>query len=160
MKLRHVIAGIGLTAASYGAAALGVVTMRGAGRPDGPWFRALDKPAFQPPNWLFAPVWTVLYGTIAYSGYRVWARPGSAARSRALAWWAAQLVLNAAWTPLFFGAQRPTPALVDIAALDIAAIAYALAAAKVDPRAMHVIVPYLAWIAYATALNASIVARN
>ena len=156
----RLLAGLGFGALAYGAAALGGLAMRGRGSAKGTWYRSLDKPAFQPPSWLFGPVWTVLYGTIAYSGYRIWRAPRSPERSRALALWGTQLALNAAWTPLFFGAQRPRAALADIVALDAAAGAYTAAAAQVDPTAAKVVSPYLAWIAFATVLNGAIVAKN
>lgn len=159
MQLRT-LAKAGFTLLSYGAAALGTLTMRGKGRPDGAWYRSLDKPVFQPPPWVFGPVWTVLYGTIAYAGYRVWKAPASPERTRALALWGTQLALNAAWTPLFFGARRPKAALADMAALDVAAAAFAAQAAKVDRSAAIAVAPYLAWISFASVLNGSIVAKN
>jgi translocator protein len=159
-RSRNTLAALGFAALSYGAAALGVLTMRGRGRPDGPWFRSRRKPAFQPPNSVFAPVWTVLYGTLAYSGWRIWRAEKSPDRTRALKLWGTQLALNAAWTPLFFGARQPALALADIGALDVAAGAYAAAAAKVDKQAALVVTPYLAWLGFASTLNASIVVKN
>lgn len=155
-----VLAGLGSALAVASAAAIGRLAMRGAGRPQGLWFRTRRKPSYQPPGWVFGPVWSVLYATIAYSGWRVWRAPDSAARARALKLWGAQLVLNAAWTPVFFGARRPAVALVDLVGLDAAAAAYAAAARKVDARAAAVVSPYLAWLGFATLLNASIVAKN
>jgi tryptophan-rich sensory protein len=152
--------GVLFAALSYGAAALGALTMRGRGAPDKAWYRGLRKPVFQPPSGLFGPVWTVLYGTIAYSGYRIWRAPRSPERTRALALWGTQLALNATWTPLFFGARRPAAALADIVALDLAAGAYTAAAAQVDPTAAKAVAPYLAWISFATVLNGAIVAKN
>lgn len=159
-RARNVLAGLGFAAASFGAAAFGGLAMRGKGRPDGAWYQALDKPSFQPPSWLFAPVWSALYGAIAYSGYRIYQSPDSPERSTALKLWATQLALNAAWTPTFFGARRPGLALGDIAALDAAATAYVVVAAKVDKRAAQILAPYLAWLGFATVLNASIVVKN
>lgn len=155
-----VLAGLGFTAAVAGAAALGGLAMRGKGRAQRSWFRSLRKPSFQPPAWVFGPAWTVLYAAIAYSGWRVWKAPPSRERDRALRLWGTQLGLNAAWTPLFFGARRPGVALVDIVVLDAAASGYAAAARDVDRRAAVIVVPYLAWLGFATLLNASIVARN
>lgn len=152
--------GLLFAALSYGAAALGALTMLGAGAPDKAWYQSLRKPVFQPPSWVFGPVWTVLYGTIAYSGYRIWRAPKSPERTRALALWGTQLALNAAWTPLFFGARQPTAALANILALDVAAGAYTAAAARVDATAAKVVAPYLAWISFATVLNGAIVAKN
>lgn len=144
----------------YGAAALGVATMRGRGRPGGAWFRRLRKPPAQPPDRVFGPVWTLLYATIAYSAWRVWKTPRSSARRRALTLWGTQLALNAAWTPLFFGARRPALALFDLVAIDTAAALFAVTAARVDRRAAAAFVPYLGWLGFATYLNASIVRRN
>jgi tryptophan-rich sensory protein len=145
-------------ALAYGAGALGFVTMRN--KPKSLWYRLLRKPSFQPPNWLFGPVWNVLYGTIAYAGWRVFQSPPSEQRSAALRWWGAQMALNAAWTPLFFGLQRPRAALADIALLDGAATTFTMKAAAVDERAAAATLPYLAWLGLATALNASIVRHN
>ena len=159
-KPRSVLAGLGFAVASLGAGLLGTLTMRGKGSPDGAWFKALDKPAWQPPNWLFGPVWTALYAMIAYSGYRIWQAPKSRERTVALSLWGAQMVLNGAWTPLFFGARRPLVALADIGLLDATATAYAAAARRVDPKAATLVVPYLGWLGYATSLNGAIVAKN
>src|SRR4051812_41464289 len=130
---RHrVLAGLGLAALCYGVAALGALTMRGRGAPGRLWFRTLRKAPAQPSDRVFGPVWTVLYGLIAYSGWRIWNAPRSPERNRALALWAGQLALNGAWTPLFFGSRRPVAALVDVVALDAAAGAYAATARRVD----------------------------
>lgn len=157
---RSLAAKVGFTLLSYGASALGAVAMRGKGSPRSTWFKKLDKPSFEPPSWVFGPVWTALYGTIAYAGYRVWKAPKSPARTRALALWGTQLALNAAWTPLFFRAHRPKAALVDLAALDLAAGAFVAQASKVDKRAAIALAPYLAWLSFASVLNGSIVAKN
>jgi tryptophan-rich sensory protein len=157
---KSLVAALGFGAVCAGVAALGTLTMRGKGRPGGRWFRKLDKPAFQPPSWVFGPVWTLLYGAIAYSGFRVWRTADSADRTRALGLWAAQLALNGGWTPLFFGARKPAIALADLAALDGAATAYLKSAAKVDRTAALAVAPYLGWIGFATAINAAIVAKN
>lgn len=151
----------GMTALSYGVAALGALTMHGKrGRASTRWYHGLDKPAGNPPDRVFGPVWSVLYGAIAYSGWRIWRAPASEDRTKALALWGAQLALNGAWTPLFFGARKPRAALVDLVALDAAAGKYAEAAAKVDRTAALAVVPYLAWLGYATYLNGGIVAKN
>lgn len=157
---KSLAAALGFGALCAGAAALGTLTMRGKGRPGGRWFRKLDKPAFQPPNWVFGPVWTLLYGAIAYSGWRVWRTADSPQRTRALGLWAAQLALNSGWTPLFFGARKPALALADLTALNAAAGAYLASAAKVDRTAAVAVAPYLGWIGFAAALNTAIVAKN
>lgn len=134
--------------------------MRSRGAPGRLWFRLLRKAPGQPPERVFGPVWTVLYGLIAYSGWRIWNAPSSPQRDRALALWVGQLTLNAAWTPLFFGARRPVAALVDVVALDAAAGAYVATTLDVDRTAALAFVPYLSWLGFATYLNGAIVARN
>lgn len=124
-----------------------------------PWYRALEKPRWQPPPAAFAPVWTALYALTAVSGWRTW-RSRAPGRRRALALWAAQLAVNAAWSPLFFGLRRPRAALVDAALLVPAVAAYADAARRTDRLAAALVLPYLGWTAFALALNADIVRRN
>lgn len=124
------------------------------------WYAQLEKPPFNPPNAVFAPVWTVLYGLIATSAWRVWRREPSTRRTTALALWGAQLAANAAWTKLFFGAKRPKAALADIVGLLTLIGAYASAARAVDRSAAWMMAPYGAWVAFATLLNEEIVRRN
>jgi tryptophan-rich sensory protein len=124
------------------------------------WYRGLEKPPFQPPAAVFAPVWTGLYATIAASGYRVWAAPAHPLRRPAIALWGAQLAANAAWSPSFFGARRPKVALAVLVAQLAATAAYAATAAKVDKPASALMAPYLAWTGFAGALNEEIVRRN
>ena len=124
------------------------------------WYRSLEQPPFQPPAAAFGPVWTALYAAMTVSAYRVWKQPPSRERTRALQLWGVQLALNAAWTPLFFGAHAPRWALADIGLLLGAISAYALAARRVDRPAAWMMTPYLAWTAFATVLNAELVRRN
>ncbi len=124
------------------------------------WYRTLRKPAFNPPDWIFGPVWTGLYALMAVSAYRVWRRPASRERTRALRWWGAQLAANAAWTPLFFGAKRPMWALADLALLLVGLGAYLNEARKVDRAAAWMMVPYAAWSSFASVLNEEIVRLN
>jgi tryptophan-rich sensory protein len=142
---------------AFGAAALGSVATR---RSLGLWYKTLHKPPFQPPAWLFAPVWTALYGLIATSGYRVWKAPRSKERTRALALWGSQLALNTAWSPLFFGLRQKRLALADLVALLGTVAAYAETTRKVDKPAAAMMGPYLAWLAFAGVLNGEIVRRN
>jgi tryptophan-rich sensory protein len=121
------------------------------------WYDALEKPWFVPPDWVFGPVWTTLYILIAIAGYRLWKAERGAPRTAALRWWTVQLLLNGAWSPIFFGAKRPSAALVVIV-LMLAAIAALIATSrKVDRAAAWMLVPYLAWVTLATLLNAEIV---
>lgn len=124
------------------------------------WYDRLEKPAFQPPEQAFGPVWTTLYAAIAISGWRVWRRAATPERQQALRWWLAQLALNGLWPWLFFEQRRPATALADSALLTGAVAAYTRAASRVDRAAAWLTVPYLAWSAFATALNAEIVRLN
>ena len=120
------------------------------------WYASLRKPSFNPPNWVFAPVWTVLYVLIALSAWLVWRRAGWHGGRRALSWWFAQLALNAAWTPVFFGAHRIGLALAIIVGLLVAISGTILAFRRHHALAAAMLLPYLAWVAFATLLNASI----
>lgn len=131
-----------------GAAAVGAQFQPGA------WYAALAKPDWTPPNWLFAPVWTALYVAIATSGWLVWRRTPRVGAPLAL--WAAQLVLNAAWSWLFFGLHRPGLAVADIVVLLAAIAGFIVASRRVSPAAAALFVPYLLWVAFATALNVAI----
>jgi tryptophan-rich sensory protein len=124
------------------------------------WYRRLEKPPFNPPQAVFPPVWTTLYVLIALSGWRVWRGPGGRKRSAALALWGGQLVANAAWTKLFFGDRRPRAALADIVALLATIGAYTAVTRDVDRRAAAMMLPYGAWVSFATLLNEEIVRRN
>ena len=124
------------------------------------WYDGLDKPPFNPPKWVFPVAWTTLYPMIAASGYRVWKAQDSPERSRALALWGAQMALNGAWTPAFFGTERPEAGLADISLLLPSIAAYALQAKKVDRTAARLMVPYLGWVTFATVLNTEIARRN
>jgi translocator protein len=117
-----------------------------------PWFEALHKPSWNPPDWVFAPVWTSLYAMMAVAAWLVW-RTGARAP---LAWWLVQLVLNAAWSWLFFGLRRPDLAFADIVVLWVAIAATIVAFAPASRTAALLLAPYLAWVTFATALNGTI----
>ncbi|MEV6267413.1 TspO/MBR family protein [Kribbella sp. NPDC051936] len=116
-------------------------------------YRALEQPAWAPPSWLFGPVWTVLYVTIAVSGWMVWRRSGW---SSALTIYTVQLLLNAAWTPLFFGAGLRGIALAEILLLWPAIVWTIRRFHSIRPAAAWLLVPYLLWTTFATALNAAV----
>jgi tryptophan-rich sensory protein len=127
----------------------------------GSWYRRLDKPAWNPPDRVFGPVWTALYLLMGIAAVRVWqARRGGRDVGPALALYAVQLGLNLAWSWLFFDRRRLDLALADIAALDVAIAGTALAFGRVRPEAGLLLVPYLAWSTFATVLNAEIARRN
>lgn len=141
MKLLALLASLLL---AFGAAFLG------AQFGPGDWYAGLRKPSWNPPGWLFGPVWTLLYAAMAVAAWRVWkageARP-------ALALHVVQLALNAAWSWLFFGLHRPGLAFVDILALWAAILATTLAFFPKDRAAGWLMVPYLAWVSFAAFLN-------
>lgn len=105
---------------------------------------------------MFGPVWTVLYISIAVAAWLVWRRAGWRRGRVALGLWAVQLALNAAWTPAFFGAGKLGPSVAIIAALDAAVVATIAAFARHSRPAAGMLTPYLAWVAFATALDIAI----
>lgn len=116
----------------------------------GDWYAGLNKPSWNPPGWLFGPVWAALYTLMAVAAWLVWKRAGL---SRPLAFYGAQLALNAAWTPLFFGARQMGWALFEILLLWLA-VAFTLRAfRRVHAAAGALLLPYLAWVSFATFLN-------
>ena len=129
--------------------------MGAAFRP-GDWYERLAKPSWRPPNWLFAPAWTVLYLTIAVSGWLVWRKSGLVGAALPLAIYLVQLVLNAAWSPIFFGLRRPDLAFIEITMLWLS-IAVTIAVFRpISAAAAWLLLPYLAWVTFAAALNFTI----
>ncbi len=135
---------------SFTAAAIGTQFM-----PDA-WFVALAKPSWNPPNAVFGPVWTALYTMMGTAAWLVWRRDGFRGGSPALVLFLSQLVLNAAWSYLFFGAHQIGYALLDIIALLGLILMLVRLFGTAERRAGWLMVPYAAWVAFATALNFSI----
>lgn len=120
------------------------------------WYATLTKPPFNPPNAVFAPVWTLLYALMAVAMWRVWMRSTGERRRHATAAFALQLALNVAWSAAFFTAHSPIAGLVVIVAL-LAAIIWTIAVfARIDALAAWLLVPYIAWVGFATVLNGAI----
>lgn len=157
-KSRSLLALAGFGLATAGAAWYGARYSRNGSRDS--WYRNLDKPNFTPPDKVFPVVWTPLYALIAWSGWRIWNAAPSRERNRALRLWVSQLAENARWSKLFFGQHRPTLALADVLALEGTIASYIGAARKVDRAAANAFIPYGAWVAFATVLNAEIARRN
>ena len=119
------------------------------------WFKKLNKPSWNPPNWLFAPVWTLLYALMAIAAWQVWEQAGVSA-APLLALFVVQLVMNAAWTWVFFGLHRPDRAFVEIVVLWVFIAATLLGFWQMNPLAGLLLAPYLAWVTFASFLNLTI----
>ncbi len=124
------------------------------------WYPALAKPAFNPPSWVFAPVWTVLYFLMGVALFQVWRAEPSRGRTWGLWQFGVQLVLNALWSWIFFGWFQLQWAFVEIFVLDLAILATILVFRKVKPSAAWLLSPYLAWTLFATLLTFSIWRMN
>lgn len=123
----------------------------------GEWYQSLQKPFFNPPSWLFGPVWTTLYVMIGVAGARIWQR---APKSAAMQLWFAQIAFNLLWSPAFFGLQNPELALVVIAGMLATIIAFMVKAKPIDRISTLLFVPYLAWVSFASLLNVSLAWLN
>jgi translocator protein len=134
----------------------GVVTVHSVGS----WYPTLTKPPFNPPNWLFGPVWTVLYVTMALAAWRIWMLRRRAKIAGALGLYVAQMALNFAWSLIFFGLHRIGAALFDILALLGMLSATTIAFWRRDRLAGVLMAPYLAWVAFAALLNLAIWSLN
>ncbi|PJJ72718.1 tryptophan-rich sensory protein [Diaminobutyricimonas aerilata] len=130
------------------------------------WYAEAEKASWSPPNQLFGPVWTVLYALMSIAAWLVWRRRDRPGARAALALYVAQLVLNAVWTPVFFGAYPALgPAALWIAAaiivaLDVAVLLTMLRFRPIDRRAAWLLVPYWAWVLFATTLNVAAAVLN
>jgi translocator protein len=142
---------IGFAGACVGAAAMGSLF------PVGDWYRGLNKPSWTPKNWVFPVVWTTLYVLIAWAAMRVAGLPGSGA---ALGLWSLQMVLNAIWTPIFFGLRRLALGFVVISLLWLTVAATCLLMFRLDLWAGLMFLPYLVWLSIASALNWSVWRMN
>jgi translocator protein len=125
----------------------------------GAWYASLAQPAWAPPDWVFAPVWTVLYFTMGVAVWLVWKERGFTART-ALAIYFVQLALNAVWSWIFFGLQRPGLAAIEIVTLWLAIIATIVAFWQIRPLAGALLLPYAGWVTFAAALNMAIWQMN
>ncbi len=143
------------------ALALATASLGGALTDIGPWYRGLAKPAFQPPDWLFGPAWTLIFALCAVAGAHAWNRAyGSHQRRRVLTLFAANAVLNVGWSLLFFHWRRPDWALVEVAFLWVSILALIVVLGRQAPRVRWLLAPYLAWVSFASVLNAAIVRLN
>lgn len=122
----------------------------------GTWYQTLDKPSFNPPNWIFGPVWTALYAMIAVAGWLVWRKVGWKPLFLKPGYYGIQLVLNFGWSATFFAAQAigPSVLIINLLLVVIALTTYQFL--EIDKRAGYLFMPYLAWVTFATLLNVQI----
>lgn len=127
---------------------------------DSSWYRNLELPQWQPDSWVFGPVWTTLYVLIAVSMIIRWHRAADPLRRRIFAFWAANLVLNLAWTVIFFQGETPIAAGIEILVLEATTVALIILTWPVSRAAALILVPYALWVGFATVLTWSIAFLN
>ena len=150
---------LAMLVAAFAAAGVGAIAVNLTLRS---WYKLIQKPDWNPPDWVFGPVWTLLYILMAVSAWLVWQKRPVDRRGvdRALTWFAVQLGLNAAWSWIFFAWRQPGWAFVEILALWLAIALTALASWRINRFAAFLLVPYLGWVTFAVVLNGSIWALN
>jgi len=155
---RSLALGLAAIAPSIIASALGGLATTAA-IPD--WYTTIVRPWYTPPNWVFGPVWTVLYALLAWSFWRILRLPpGLAGRGTAIVLFLAQMAVNLGWSLAFFGGRSPEAGLVVIVVLIALIVATMMSFLRLDRVAGLVFIPYLAWVSYATLLNIGIVWLN
>ncbi|AFL83503.1 tryptophan-rich sensory protein [Belliella baltica DSM 15883] len=121
----------------------------------GSWYQSINKPFFNPPSWIFGPTWTVLYIMMGVSLFLIW-KSNHPFKKKALWLFAIQLLLNAIWSPAFFGLESPILGLLVIVPLWVMILVCIRAFFPIDIWASYLLIPYLLWVSFATVLNASI----
>jgi translocator protein len=125
------------------------------------WYEGLAKPSFNPPNWIFGPVWTVLYLLMTYSAWRVLGREMTKKlKAAAIVIFLIQLTLNMLWSVVFFGMHDPATAFIVVIGMEISIIAMILTFARIDPLAAALQIPYAFWVAFASILNLMVMLLN
>jgi tryptophan-rich sensory protein len=153
-KLRDVIAAAIFILVSEAAGIIGAIFTTDA---VATWYPTLTKPSFNPPNWLFGPVWTTLYALMGVAAFLIWRHGWSAPGVKiALALFAAQLILNSLWSIIFFGMHALLPAFIEIIFLWVLILATIVAFLRVSPGAAGLLVPYILWVSFASLLNFSL----
>lgn len=156
-RTQQLLAGIALVVICFTAAAIGGLVTE----PQIPeWYQGLAKPDWNPPDWVFGPVWSILYLSMAVAAWLVWREAGFKNAGLPFALFATQLVLNSLWSVIFFGLQSPGAAAVEIVLLWLAILATMLSFWRVSKWAGALFVPYLAWVSFAVVLNFSIWQMN
>lgn len=154
---RQIVGLAGFLMATFSAAAIGGWATSSS---VGTWYQELAKPSWHPPDWIFGPVWTVLYVMMAVAAWLVWRSAGLWDARWPLLWFALQLVLNALWSILFFGFRSPGIALVEICLLWAAIAITSFQFAKRSSWAGWMMVPYLGWTTFAAFLNGTLWSMN
>jgi tryptophan-rich sensory protein len=144
---RSVLGAIGALVLTFGAAYIG------SRFPVDEWYAALSKPPWNPPNWLFGPVWSVLYLLMAISVWLVWRKEGISGAILPLSVFLLQLILNAAWSWLFFGLHEPSWALIEILGLWLTILVNIILFWRISSISGILLLPYLAWVTFAAFLN-------
>lgn len=152
-KLRSWLVLAGLLVVCFGVASLGSVFTSSA-MPE--WYMSLEKPAFNPPSWVFGPVWTLLYAMMAVAAWLVWREAGFDGATPALSMFVVQLALNLAWSGIFFGLREPGWAMLEILALWGAIVVTMVLFFRHSSVAGWLLAPYLLWVSFAAVLNAAI----
>ena len=129
------------------------VAASGAFFPPDDWYRSLNRPSYAPPNWVFGPVWTILYLMIAVSGWLVWSAQSERSKRPAMIVFAIQLALNAVWSALFFGLHSPGWALFEICLLWAAILSTMVSFSSHSRLAARLLLPYFGWVSFAAFLN-------
>lgn len=126
-----------------------------------PWYFALRKPSWQPPDWLFGPAWTLILGLASLSAFLAWRNaPDNVSRLLVAGLFIANGALNVLWSPLFFKLRRPDLALIEVPFLWLSVLAPIVLLARFSMAASLLLMPYLAWVSFAASLNLTIVRLN
>ena len=138
-----------------------MAALGGAATDIGPWYQALTKPSWQPPDWLFGPAWTLIYALTALAALEAWiSAPKGWPRTRIIGFFSLNALLNLLWSQLFFGFQRPDWALIEVVALWASIILLMVVVRPYATRAVWLLVPYLLWVSFAGFLNYTVVQLN
>jgi tryptophan-rich sensory protein len=140
--------------------AVAVGGIGGAATEIGPWYFSLIKPTWQPPDWAFGPIWTLIYITTGIAGVRAWRLGDARQRRLFLIALLINCALNVLWSLLFFKMQRPDLALIEVVALWLSIVPLILLPLRYSPRSSLLMLPYLAWVGVAAYLNLTIVRLN
>jgi tryptophan-rich sensory protein len=147
--------------AAAAVAAMAVAALGASATDLGPWYQSLVKPSWQPPDWLFGPAWTLIYALAALSAALAWsAARDSRSRTRIVALFALNALLNVTWSELFFGLQRPDWALAEVGFLWLSILLLIVVLRRHSATASWLLVPYLAWVTFAAILNLAVVRLN